>query len=84
LQPLTTEIETFYRELPRLLDDGEAGRYVVIRDDQIHGVWDTFRDAIQYGYEKFDDGRFLAQKIDPRLGPALARHFGPLPGAESP
>jgi hypothetical protein len=77
LQPLATEVETFYRELPRLLAEGETNRYAVIRDREIHGIWDTSRDAAQYGYEKFDDGRFLTQKIDPRLLPALANIFEP-------
>jgi hypothetical protein len=77
LQPLATEVETFYRELPRLLAEGEANRYALIRDREIHGVWDTSRDASQYGYEKFDDSRFLTQKIDPRLLPVLANIFEP-------
>lgn len=82
LLPLAAELETFYRELHRLLTEGEEGRYAIIHGGQIHGIWDTFRDAIQYGYEKFEDGRFLAQKIDPRLQEALAQYFGPLPAPE--
>jgi hypothetical protein len=77
-----TELETFYRHLPRLLQNGEQGKYVVVHGDQTFGVWDTFRDAVQFGHGKFDDGRFLAQKIDPRLGPALAPYFGTWPEGE--
>lgn len=83
LRPLATELETFYREFHRLHDEHGSDRYVVIKGDQIHGVWDTFRDATQYGYEKFEDGRFLAQNIDPRLLATLEQHFGPLEVRES-
>lgn len=81
LQPLEAELRTFHREFFRLLAEGGTNRFAVIRGDQIHGVWDTRRDASQYGHEKFEDGRFLAQKIDPRLLTALIKLFGPVPEA---
>ena len=79
LEPLEAELRTFHREFSRLLAEGRANRFAVIRGDQIHGVWDTSRDASQYGHEKFEDGRFLTQKIDPRLLPVLIKLFGPVP-----
>ena len=74
---LRTEIETYYRTLPRLLEEEEVGRHVVIRGTTIHGVWDTFRDAVQYGHITFGDRNFLAQDIDPRYLEPLVRIFDP-------
>ena len=68
LQPLATEIRTYLRELPRLLAEGEEGRFVLIKGDQVLSVWDTFRDAVQASSDQFllAGEAFLAQPIDPR------------------
>ena len=84
MRPLLRELVTFRRELPRLLEEGEAGRFAVVQGDRIHGTWDTHRDATQYGYERFGvDTPFLAQKIDARLAEPLDRFLaeegGPCP-----
>jgi hypothetical protein len=34
-RPLFAELTTYYRHLPGLLADGEAGRFVVIMGDQL-------------------------------------------------
>src|SRR3954469_8519668 len=61
------EMNAYMREAPRLLREGNEGRYVLISEDQLFGVWDTFGDALEAGYERFGlDGRFIAQKIDSR------------------
>lgn len=73
LLPLAAEIATYCRELPRLLDEGEAGRFVVIRGDRVLATWDSYRDALQYGYERFGDQPFMAQRIDPRDVERLAQ-----------
>ncbi len=83
MEPLEVELHTLYRELPRLLSDGVAGRFAVIRGTQIDSLWDTRHDASQYAHEKFDDPIFLTQKIDPRLLPELVRIFGPYPDPEA-
>jgi hypothetical protein len=71
LHPLATELGVYYRELPRLLEKGEEGRYAVVKGETFHGTWDTFRDARKYGYERFEDGLFLTQKVDARFLSAL-------------
>lgn len=76
LEPLRTEMSFYFRELPRLLEEKEEGRYAVIKGETLHGVWDTFHDARQYGYLRFDDGVFLSQKIDARFLPLLEKIFG--------
>lgn len=67
LEPLRLEIQTFLRNLPRLIEEDQEGRYVVIRDDQLFDTWDTYADAVQFGLSKYEDGRFLAQLIDHRF-----------------
>jgi hypothetical protein len=73
------ELEVFYRSLPRLLAEGEAGRYAVIKGTEFCGTWDSFRDGRQYGYERFGGEPFLTQKVDERYLASLAQVFGPLP-----
>jgi hypothetical protein len=73
--PLATELGVYYRELPRMLEEGEEGRFAVVKGETFHGTWDTFRDARQYGYERFEDGLFLTQKVDARFLGLLAPFF---------
>jgi hypothetical protein len=60
---LQREVDTFQRELPRLLEAGEQGRYVLIRGDEVVSVWDTRRDALQVGHERFGEVPFLIKQI---------------------
>jgi hypothetical protein len=60
------EIATYVRELPRLLEEGEEGRYALIKDDEILSIWDTDGDAIQAGVEKFGLDPICVMKIDAR------------------
>lgn len=78
--PLAKELGVYFRELPRLLHEGEQGRYAVVKGEIFHGTWDTFRDARQYGYERFEDGHFLTQKVDARYLTLLAPYFPALIG----
>ena len=82
LHPLITELEVYYRALPRLLAEGEAGRYAVVKGTEFCGTWDSFRDARQYGYERFGGEPFLTQQIDERYLSALAHWFGPPPATD--
>jgi hypothetical protein len=70
---LEEELATYRRELPRLLEEGETGRFALIRGEQVVSVWDTYRDATQYGYERFADAPFMVQRIDGRDSERLAR-----------
>jgi hypothetical protein len=80
--PLRTELETYYRELPRLLEEGDEGRYLVVKGTTVCSAWDTLRDALQYGYERFGLEPFLAQVVDSRYLPLYEKWFGPLPPSE--
>lgn len=77
LTPLRTEMETYYRELPRLLEEGEEGRYAVVKGDTVYGAWDTFRDARQRGGELFGMEQFMVQVIDARFLIGFGKWFGP-------
>ena len=74
--PLAPELGFYYRELPRLLQEGKEGLFTIVKDETFHGTWDSFRDARQYGYERFEDGLFLTQKVDARFLALLAPFFG--------
>jgi hypothetical protein len=81
---LFTELTAYYRRLPELLAQGNAGRYVVVKGDSLCNVWDSYRDALQYGHERFGDQLFMVHCVDPRDMERLARFFpakgGPCPG----
>jgi hypothetical protein len=81
LNALATEIHTYFRELPRLLDEGGGGKFVVVKGDGLFGVWDTHLDAIQHGHALFGEERFLAQAIDHRLLDVFGTFFGHQPAS---
>jgi hypothetical protein len=58
------EIETYEAKKNELLAES-AGRFVVIRERDIAGVWDTYEDALQAGYERFKLTPFLVKQITP-------------------
>ena len=60
------EIATYVRELPRLLEEGEAGRHALIKGDEILSIWDTQGDAIQAGRDKFGLEPICVKTIDGR------------------
>lgn len=60
------EIATYLRELPRLLEEGHAGRHALVKDDEILSIWDTQGDAIQAGCERFGLEPIFVRTIDPR------------------
>jgi hypothetical protein len=43
------EMHTFRRELPRLLAEGNEGKWALIKGDEIIGVYDTIEDADRAG-----------------------------------
>src|SRR5262245_43436526 len=63
---LKREINTYRRELPRLLAEEEEGRVVLIKGDEVIAVWDTFADAYQAGRLLYGFEVFLAQPIESR------------------
>ena len=66
LKQYEKEIATYVRELPRLLEEGEAGRYALIKGDEILSTWDTYRDASQAGRDRFGFDPVCLMKIEAR------------------
>jgi hypothetical protein len=62
-ETLKAEIETYNRNKQRLVAQGD-GKFVVIQGCDIAGVWDTYEDALQAGYEKFGLTPFLVKQIE--------------------
>jgi hypothetical protein len=77
-RPLATEWATYLRELPRLVGEGEVDRFALIAGGDVVGVWDTYGEALQAGYERYGLGpAFAVQRIDARdlerFGAAVGR-----------
>jgi hypothetical protein len=66
------EFAACLRELPRLLAEGHAGRYALLKGEELLSVWDTQRDVLQAGYERFGLEPFAVKQIDPRDPDRLA------------
>jgi hypothetical protein len=76
LRPLAQEIGTYFRELPRLLREGHAGRYAVVKGDSVLWTWDTYRDAMQFGRDKLGtDVLFLVHRVDERDAARLEHYL---------
>src|SRR5260221_5189428 len=61
--PLAEEWETYRHEVHRLLSEGNEGRHVLIKGNEIIGIWDTFREANDEGCKRFPNEQFLAKEI---------------------
>ena len=55
------EIETYNRELPNLI--AEQGKFVIISNSAIVGVYASYEDALKVAYEKCGLKPFLVKKI---------------------
>jgi hypothetical protein len=65
-EPLEVEWNTYVREVGRLLGEGKEGKWVLIKGDQIIGLFDTDQEASGEGYRKFLRGGFLIHQIQTR------------------
>jgi hypothetical protein len=61
-QELQTEIETYERHRDGLLGTAE-GKFVLIHQDKVAGVYDSKPDAITQGYERFGNVPFLVKQV---------------------
>jgi hypothetical protein len=59
---LTENYAAFERMLPKLLNS-DAGRYVLLRNQELAGVFDSAATAHAAGRSRFDDGLFSVQKV---------------------
>ena len=58
---LEKELETYEKLLPSLVSD--QGKFALIQDSMLVGVYDSYNDALTIGYEKFGMQPFLVKKI---------------------
>jgi hypothetical protein len=62
-QPLQQELETFDVHRAELLGR-VAGKYALVHQDDVVGIFDTDTDAIREGYRQFGNVPFLVKKIE--------------------
>jgi len=58
---LEQEQKTYEQNLDRL--KGQEGKFVLIRGDDVIGVYDTYQDALKAGYEQFKLLPFLVKQV---------------------
>jgi hypothetical protein len=61
-QILSTEIQTYEQQRDNLLGTSE-GKFVLIRGNQVVGIFDSKMDAIAAGYQQFGNVPFLAKQV---------------------
>jgi hypothetical protein len=61
-QPLEKEIKTYEKHHQSLVSESE-GKYVLISGEELHGVWDTYEDALKAGYLQCGLDPFMVKKI---------------------
>jgi hypothetical protein len=59
---LEKELSTYRQVLPQLL--AHPGKFVVIHQEEIAGVFGTYADAVRAGYERFGLDPFLVKQIE--------------------
>jgi len=57
------EWNTYRREVGRLLAEGYEGHYALIKDETIVGIYNTWDEAREAGYQRFALRPFLVQRI---------------------
>ena len=58
---LERELATYAKKLPEL--QAEFGKFVLIKDDAIEGIFDTYLDALKVGYDRFKLEPFMVKQI---------------------
>ncbi len=57
------EIQTFHRELPRLLAEGHEGKWALIKGDEVIGLYATFDEGCRAGWDRYDVQQFMVQPV---------------------
>jgi hypothetical protein len=63
---LAQEWNTYRREVGQFLAQGHEGRHVLIKREEIIGMWETHREAMAEGYRLFLGQAFLVHQIQER------------------
>jgi hypothetical protein len=59
----TREWAAYVREMPRWLAEGQEGRFVLLKGDDVIGIWDTWREAADTGRERLGLVPFMVHEI---------------------
>ena len=59
---LETEMDTYRHEMPSLM--ANQGKFVVISESKVVGIFGTYEDALQSGYKECKMKPFLVKKIE--------------------
>jgi len=62
-QPFAREWKAFKRDVFRLIQEGQAGKFAVFQGDRLVGVWDSLLLADQAGRQQCGGKLFLIQEI---------------------
>jgi response regulator of citrate/malate metabolism len=57
------ETRTYLQEMPRLLDEGHEGKFILIKGDSIVGLFDTVEEALRTGRTQYLFQPFLVRQI---------------------
>jgi hypothetical protein len=60
---LSREVAVYDDNRERLLAEA-AGRWVVIAEGKVQGLWDTYEDALKHGYDTVGLAPFLVKKVE--------------------
>lgn len=63
------EVETYYRELPQLLE--KEGKFVLLHESEVIGFWDTEEEAVEAGDDRFGLDPFLVKQIRSKEQPVV-------------
>jgi hypothetical protein len=66
---LEKELAKYETIKPSLLGSA-AGKYVLIRHDDVAGVFESFADAVREGYQRFGNVPFLVKQVAATETPA--------------
>ncbi len=62
MKPLEKELATYQKEKSRLLAES-MGKFVLIKEDKVVGIFVSQEDALAEGYKQFGNTEFLIKKI---------------------
>jgi len=68
---LENEIKHFKKVQNQLRTKHPNGGFVVIKNNQVYGVWENRNDALKEGYEKYGDVPFLVKNVNDDLSQAI-------------
>ena len=67
---LETEFKVYRENLPRFRDEHPVGGFVVIRGEEILGIWNDRMDAIRAALRQYGNVSFLVKSIHQRGTPS--------------